>query len=265
MTSLLICLLCFVVTFTLTRRSLVWGLAACIGLGYVFGVLKANILDTFSFLIWDASVLGLYASYFSRRPSPEEASRNDGLRLWVAALILWPVILTLVPVQYPLIQLVGLRANTFLLPFLLIGARLKAEEVDELALVQHRQNQGKLVHFFRLQASPDQQERQEERICPKADQLNQRILDGNHRKNHGPQNQGCNPESQTIVSGSLFGRRSPGEIAGVQAEHRRVPDQEREGIENVRFQNTKDVTQPDAGGQSPDQRPASQRKGHNET
>jgi len=135
MTSLLICLLCFVVTFTLTRRSLVWGLAACIGLGYVFGVLKANILDTFSFLIWDASVLGLYASYFSRRPSPEEASRNDSLRLWVAALILWPVILTVVPVQYPLIQLVGLRANTFLLPFLLIGARLKAEEVDELALV----------------------------------------------------------------------------------------------------------------------------------
>src|SRR5882672_6221517 len=135
MTSLLICLFCFAMTFTLARRSLVWGLAACIGLGYVFGVLKANILDTFSFLIWDASVLGLYASYFSRKPTPEELFATDGLRLWVAALILWPVLLTVVPVQYPLIQLVGLRANTFLLPFLLIGARLKAEEVDELALV----------------------------------------------------------------------------------------------------------------------------------
>jgi hypothetical protein len=133
MTSFLICVFCFIMTFTLARRSLVWGLAACIGVGYVFGVLKANILDTFSFLIWDASVLGLYASYFSRRPTPEELSTTDGLRLWVAALILWPVLLTLVPVQYPLIQLVGLRGNTFLLPFLLVGARLKAEEVDDLA------------------------------------------------------------------------------------------------------------------------------------
>src|SRR2546422_2384493 len=99
MTSLLICLLCFVVTFTLARRSLVWGLAACIGVGYVFGVLKANILDTFSFFIWDASVLGLYACYFSRRPTTEELLTTDSLRLWVGALILWPVLLTIVPVQ----------------------------------------------------------------------------------------------------------------------------------------------------------------------
>src|SRR5207244_6673391 len=107
MTSLLICLSCFVITFMLGRRSLVYGLAACIGLGYVFGALRANILDTFSFLIWDSSVMGVYASYFSRRPTPQELSATDGLRLWVGALILWPVLLTVVPVQYPLIQLVG--------------------------------------------------------------------------------------------------------------------------------------------------------------
>jgi hypothetical protein len=134
MTSLLICIVCFFVTFALARRSLVWGLAVCIGVGYVFGVLKANILDTFSFFIWDASVAGLYACYFSRRPTTQELLTTDSLRLWVGALILWPVLLTIVPVQYPLIQLVGLRANTFLLPFLLVGARLKAEEVDELAV-----------------------------------------------------------------------------------------------------------------------------------
>src|SRR2546422_862702 len=134
MTSFLICVFCFVITFALASRSLVWGLAACIALGYVFGVLKANILDTFSFLIWDASVLGLYASYFSRRPTPEELSATESLRLWVAALILWPVLLTVVPVQYPLIQLVGLRGNIFLLPFLLVGARMKSEELDELAV-----------------------------------------------------------------------------------------------------------------------------------
>lgn|SRR2546425_3561238 len=135
MTSLPLCILCFVVTFTLTRRSLVWGLACCIGVGYVFGVLKANIFDLFSYFIWDSSVLGFYASYFSRRATPEELARTEGLRLWVAALILWPVLLTLVPVQYPLIQLVGLRANIFLLPFLLIATRLKPKEFDELAVV----------------------------------------------------------------------------------------------------------------------------------
>src|SRR5690349_7659248 len=128
MISLLICIVCFVVTYTLANRSLVWGLAVCIGVGYIFGVLKANIFDLFSYFIWDASILGLYLSCFSRRRPPEERARTEGLRLWVAALILWPILLAVVPVQYPLIQLVGLRANVFLLPFLLVGTRLKAEE-----------------------------------------------------------------------------------------------------------------------------------------
>lgn len=134
MISILVCIVAFFGTFALTRRSLVWGIAACIGFGYVFGVLRANILDTLSFVMWDASVLGLYASYFSVRRTPEEIARTASLRLWVGVLILWPVVLTIVPVQYPLIQLVGLRGNTLLLPFLLIGARLEAEELDELAL-----------------------------------------------------------------------------------------------------------------------------------
>ena len=134
MLSILICIVAFIGTFVLTRRSLVWGMAACVGFGYVFGVLRANILDTFSFLMWDASVLGLYAGYFSVQRRPEEIARTASLRLWVAVLILWPVVLTIVPVQYPLIQLVGLRGNTLLLPFLLIGARLEAEELDELAM-----------------------------------------------------------------------------------------------------------------------------------
>ena len=134
MLSILICIVAFIGTFVLTRRSLVWGMAACVGFGYVFGVLRANILDTFSFLMWDASVLGLYAGYFSVQRTPEEIARTASLRLWVGVLILWPVVLTLVPVQYPLIQLVGLRGNTLLLPFLLIGARLEAEEFEELAM-----------------------------------------------------------------------------------------------------------------------------------
>lgn len=119
----------------LTRRSAVWGLACCIAVGYFFGVLKANIFDLFSYFIWDASILGFYASFFSRPVSLEELDRTKGLRMWAAAFMLWPIILALVPVQYPLIQLVGLRANVFLLPFLLIGTRLKPEEFHKLAFV----------------------------------------------------------------------------------------------------------------------------------
>ena len=133
MISIFVCIAAFLGTFVLTRRSLVWGLAACVGFGYVFGALRANILDTFSFLMWDASVFGLYASYFTRPRPVEESQAVASLRLWLGILILWPVLLTIVPVQYPLIQLVGLRGNTLLLPFLLIGARLKSEELDELA------------------------------------------------------------------------------------------------------------------------------------
>ncbi len=134
MTSLFICAICFLAAYSLTRRSLVAGLSACVGLGYMFGALRANILDTFSFLIWDSSVLGVYASYFSRQPTREELWATNTLRWWVAVLILWPVLLTLAPVQHPLIQLVGLRGNVFLLPFLIIGARLKPEELDQFAL-----------------------------------------------------------------------------------------------------------------------------------
>jgi hypothetical protein len=133
MSSVFICFVSFFVTYVLARRSLVWGLAACMALGYGFGVLRANILDTFSFLIWDASVLGVYASYFCKRPSPEQLQMTGSLRMWVGILMLWPLILTFVPAQDPLIQLVGLRGNMFLLPFLLIGGRLTTGERDEFA------------------------------------------------------------------------------------------------------------------------------------
>src|SRR2546430_16167427 len=124
MLSILICIVAFIGTFMLTRRSLVWGMAACVGFGYVFGVLRAHILDTFSFLMWDASVLGLYAGYFSVQRRPEEIARPASLRLWVAVLILWPVLHPIAPVQLPLVTLFCLRGNTLLFPLLLVGSRL---------------------------------------------------------------------------------------------------------------------------------------------
>src|SRR5262249_41476921 len=49
-------------------------------------------------------------------------------------LIAWPLIVFLFPTQDLLVRFVGLRTSIFLLPFLLIGARLTAEERYKLAI-----------------------------------------------------------------------------------------------------------------------------------
>jgi hypothetical protein len=53
---------------------------------------------------------------------------------WFAALTLWPTLLLFVPVQYPLLRLLGFRSAVFFLPFLLIGAMLEWRDVYRLGL-----------------------------------------------------------------------------------------------------------------------------------
>ena len=52
---------------------------------------------------------------------------------WALVMIAWPMTLALLPMQDPLIQLVGLRGQVFFLPFLLIGAMFDDEELRKLA------------------------------------------------------------------------------------------------------------------------------------
>jgi hypothetical protein len=67
--------------------------------------------------------------------TPAQRLGSHDLRIWVAVLIGWPVLLFIAfPTDNPLVQAVGLRANAFLLPFLLFGARLTSDDVKELAL-----------------------------------------------------------------------------------------------------------------------------------
>ena len=56
------------------------------------------------------------------------------IRNWLIVLIAWPMLLFVMPWQDPLIQLVGLRGSIFLLPFILLGARLTGDDVYKLAL-----------------------------------------------------------------------------------------------------------------------------------
>lgn len=125
----------FLGTFVASRRSLVAGLASVCAVGYAYGIVRANVPGVPTHFLFDASVLALYLSQFvlvQQKSGPAEGAR---LGLWVAILLIWPALLMLVPGQDPLVQLVGLRGNVFVVPFLLLGARLRAHHVEKLGVI----------------------------------------------------------------------------------------------------------------------------------
>jgi hypothetical protein len=127
--GLALCLSAFLLAFGLTFRSPAAGFGGVLVTGYFYGILRANFLDSFTHFIFDAAVVGYYAALWggpsANRPRPEA----EALRRWTAALLGWVVFMFLLPLQPVLIQMVGLRGNAFLVPFLLVGARLKDEEL----------------------------------------------------------------------------------------------------------------------------------------
>ena len=90
--------------------------------------------ETYSHFIFDAAVVGLYATQLFRPLTPFQELRVAPLRPWLELMIGWPLLLFLIPVQPLLVQLIGLRGNIFLLPFILLGARLDGEDRYRLAL-----------------------------------------------------------------------------------------------------------------------------------
>ncbi len=114
-------------------RGLRQGLIALIAIGYVYGILRANFPDTWTYLTFDAAVIGVFAVQLWRRVPFEQRGRIVDLRMWLGALMAWPTLLfvlfILSPGSNPLVELVGLRGNIFLLPFLLLGARLESDDL----------------------------------------------------------------------------------------------------------------------------------------
>jgi hypothetical protein len=134
MISIILCAAALAFTYVAGRRSLVAGLVTVFVIGYAYGIVRANVPETFSHFVFDAAVVGLYITQLPRRGNREEERSREVLKFWIGMLTVWPFILFLVPVQDYAVQLVGLRGNVFLLPFLLLGARLKDEDVRKLAL-----------------------------------------------------------------------------------------------------------------------------------
>ena len=134
MMSILLCLLAFAFCYFAGARSLVQGLVAVLGVGYVYGITRANVPETFSHFIFDAGVLGLYATQLFRRLEPHEDFAVEPLRPWLECLIAWCLVVFLIPIQPVWVQVVGLRGNIFFLPFILLGARLDGNDRYRLAL-----------------------------------------------------------------------------------------------------------------------------------
>ena len=134
MISIGLCGVVFLLCLYMGRRSLVAGLCALTTVGYAYGLLRANLPDGFSHLIFDAATLGLYVAQFGLRQPLWQHARAEDVRNWLIVLIAWPVMLFAMPWQDPLIQLVGLRGSIFLLPFILLGARLTGDDVYKLGL-----------------------------------------------------------------------------------------------------------------------------------
>jgi hypothetical protein len=123
-TALALCVVALLITYWAGRRSLGAGLVALFAIGYAYGLLRANLITTYSHFIFDASLVGLYFSQKWLSGTPSELKRQEPIRFWVLAMIGWCLALMLFPFQSFLVSLVGLRGNVFFLPMLILGTRL---------------------------------------------------------------------------------------------------------------------------------------------
>lgn len=133
-TGLGVCFFAFLTSFLAGRRGLAWGLAVTLFWGYVFGILRANILNAVSHFIFDASLAGCYLSLLNQKVDLRLKRRMGALNDWVSVLSGWTILIALLPFQTPLVTLVGIRGNLFFIPVLLLSARLSEGELRKLVV-----------------------------------------------------------------------------------------------------------------------------------
>ena len=129
-----ICATAFAAAYFAGRRAMWQGIAAVLAIGYIYGIVRANVGDA-THLLFDAAVAGLFAASLWTVITTPNRPGMHGLKAWTLVLMAWPTALFFFPAGDILVELVGWRANVLLLPFLLIGARLDDESLYRLALV----------------------------------------------------------------------------------------------------------------------------------
>jgi hypothetical protein len=125
--GLILCALALALTWFFGRRSVGAGMVVLLAAGYGYGLVRAVVFDGFSHFIFDAAIAGLYAARLPQASGLVRIPRLKPLYQWVAFLIGWPFVALAIGLAlpvHPLIQLVGLRAAMWFLPFLIIGTQV---------------------------------------------------------------------------------------------------------------------------------------------
>jgi hypothetical protein len=133
MIAILLCIAAFGACFLAGRRSLGQGIVVLLVFGYGYGILRANLLTSFSHFIFDAGLLGLYCS-FHWGAMYGRGQGAEIVRFWTVLLVLWPLLLLAMPFQPILVSLVGLRGNVFFIPLLVLGSQLRGKSLVELCV-----------------------------------------------------------------------------------------------------------------------------------
>jgi len=128
--GLLILASAFLITFLLARRSVGLGMSCVCWIGGVFGIVRANNLDTLTYFMFDASIVAIYLALLPNIKTP--TLQISKVRKLTLAIILWPIVylgLGFLFPQHPLIQLLGLRAAIWFVPFVLIGTQMTRRDI----------------------------------------------------------------------------------------------------------------------------------------
>jgi hypothetical protein len=131
--SVALCVAAFVISLLAGRRSLASGFIAVLAVGYLYGIVRANLEERAAHFIFDAATAGFYIAIFNHRLTPAQKFLVRGSLAWLIILSAWPLLMFALPMQDPLIQLVGLRGAIFFLPYLVLGALFTSEEVDRVS------------------------------------------------------------------------------------------------------------------------------------
>jgi hypothetical protein len=130
--GLALCVIAAGLTFWAGKKSLGLGIVVLLTFAYFYGIIRANILSTSIYFLFDSVVVALYLSQKWSNSNDVKVSR--ALRTWMILLMIWPCLLVLMPFQPLLVSLVGLRGAIFFLPMALLGNTLRSRDVYHISL-----------------------------------------------------------------------------------------------------------------------------------
>ena len=132
--SIAICLSAFAVCFYCGRRALWAGFLATMTVGYFYGIIRANVDNSYVHFLYDFGAAGYFVALVINHKSAVQRYKLKKMMPWLVGLTAWPTLLLLAPTQNFLVQLVGLRGHIFFLPFIAVGAMIDDREVRKIAL-----------------------------------------------------------------------------------------------------------------------------------